>query len=381
LLTLVILLSLSTALLAGLSLWLYFRFSFTKAELDRTLRDEPLRYQAQRKEWENLSQHIVDVRSQQMQEQQKMSLSQVIEPLQKELERLQHHVNESTRLESMREERILQSLHKVVELNHHLGHQADSLAKALKGDNKIVGDYGETLLERLLEYTGLRKDEHYILQGIGLGLQSEQGGALKPDVLILLPEKRCIVVDAKMSLQAWSDAQNAEDSLRTEALERLKRSTRNHILDLASKPYVESLDKIQLQGLDTKFLFIPIEAAFHTLLQIDSDLYRFAFSKGIILVSPTTLLASLTTVQHTWKQYDIGRNAQEISQRASLLLDKLHDFMSSMEDIGKYLHKAEESYLMARKRLSEGQGNLLSQAEKLQDLGAKGRVKSTLFSG
>lgn len=372
----IVILSLSTALLAGLSLWLYMRFALAQNELNRIQKEEPLRQEAWRKEWENLSHRIVDDRSQQFQEQQNLNFSQVIGPLQKELERLQHHVNESTRLESMREERIMQSLQRVVELNHQLGHQADNLAKALKGNNKLVGDYGETLLERLLEFTGLRKDEHFILQGIGLGLQSEQGGALKPDVLILLPEKRCIVVDAKMSLQSWSDAQNAEDSTRVEALERFKRSTRNHIQDLASKPYTESLVKLQLQGLETKFLFIPIEAAFHTLLQLDPDLYRYAFSKGIILVSPTTLLASLTTVQHTWKQYDIGRNAQEISQRASLLLDKIHDFMGSIDDMGKHLQRAEESYQLARKRLSEGQGNLLSQAEKLQDLGAKGRTKT-----
>jgi len=190
-------------------------------------------------------------------------------------------------------------------------------------------------------------------------------------VVIFLPENRCLVVDSKMSLRSWADAQTDDDALRTVALEAFKRSVRAHVANLASKPYTESLSAAGKVTVDFKFLFIPIEAAFQTSLQLDRQLYRDAFAQRVILVSPTTLLAVLTTIRHTWQQFEIGQNAKAISDRAGLLLDKLLDFTGSMERIGEQLDKARGAFDEARSRLSQGNGNLVGQAKKLLALGVK----------
>jgi DNA recombination protein RmuC len=182
-----------------------------------------------------------------------------------------------------------------------------------------------------------------------------------------------LVVDAKMSLLSWSDAQGTDPEQRQEALLKFRQSCRRHVLDLASKDYVGAVRERGLESLDFRFLFVPIEAAFQTVLQEDRDLYSFAFANKVILTSPTTLLAMLTTVQHTWKQYDIGKNAQAISERAGRMLDKLSDMVQAMDEMGRCLEKAQKQYHTTRGRLSDGAGNLLGQARKLQSLGVRGQ--------
>lgn len=271
----------------------------------------------------------------------------------------------------MREQSLKEALERVAQINGRLGDQADQLAKALHGDNKLVGDYGEILLERLLEFSGLRNGVHFVEQGAGLGLKDDSGRHLKPDVVIFLPENRCLVVDSKTSLASWSDAQSDNPAQRTAALESLARSVRAHVSDLASKPYTESLATSGKVTVDFKFLFVPIESAFQACLATDPRIYADAFAQRVILTSPTTLLAVMTTVTHTWKQWELGRNAQRIGERANLLLDKLHDFLASMEQVGAQLDKARTSFDEAHMRLSRGRGNLVGQAEKLRELGAK----------
>jgi len=347
--------------------------SMIQSQLDLYRTEESKRIESTRIEIEALSQRIFDEKTKRFTDIGKATITDVVAPVKLELEHLKKTLEESGKNDAVRENEIKHALAQVLELNKKLGDQAEGLAKALKGDNKLVGDYGEDLLERILEFSGLRKGEHFILQGEGLGLKSEDGGHLKPDVLILLPENRCLVVDSKMSLMSWANAQSQDETERRQSLEAFRQSIRSHINNLASKPYTESVGKTGLSSIDYKFLFIPIEAAFYACLQLDPDLYKYAFEKRIVLTSPTTLLATLTTVSHTWRQYDIGRNALDISDRAGKLLDKLTDFLESMEDVGEHLTKAQKAYGQAHTRLVSGSGNLVGQAEKLKELGVKAR--------
>jgi len=340
-------------------------------ELERFRQDEEQRAVRVRAEIENLSNRIFEEKTGKFKEIGTSAIAELVAPVRENLDKLQKALAESETKDAVREQSLREALERVGRINAKLGDQADELAKALKGDNKAIGDFGEEILERLLEYSGLKRDANFIVQGEDLGLRSEAGRRLMPDVVIFLPENRCLVVDSKMSLKSWADAQTEDEAARTAALDDFRRSTRAHVDDLAGKPYTEAVRAQGKVSVDFKFLFIPIESAFHAALQLDRGLYQYAFDRKIILVSPTTLLAVLTTVNHTWEQFEIGRNALEIRDRANLLLDKLLDFMGSMEKVGDQLDKARGAFDEARSRLSEGRGNLVGQARKLRSLGVK----------
>jgi len=340
-------------------------------ELERYREDEEQRIVRVRAEIENLSNRIFEEKTGKFKEIGTSAIAELVAPVRENLDKLQKALAESETKDAVREQSLREALERVGRINAKLGDQADGLAKALKGDNKTVGDFGEEILERLLEFSGLKRGANFVVQGEELGLRSEAGRRLMPDVVIFLPGNRCLVVDSKMSLKSWADAQADDEAARSAALDDFRRSTRAHVDDLAGKPYAEAVRAQGMVSVDFKFLFIPVESAFHTALQLDRGLYQYAFDRKIILVSPTTLLAVLTTVSHTWEQFEIGRNASEIRDRASLLLDKLLDFMGSMEKVGDQLDKARGSFEEARSRLSEGRGNLVGQARKLQALGVK----------
>lgn len=324
-----------------------------------------------RAELELLSNRIFDEKAGKFKEMGTSAISDLVTPVRENLDRLQKALTESERNDAVREQSLMEALERVAQINGRLGDQADHLAKALRGDNKLIGDFGEILLEQLLEFSGLRNGVHFVEQGIDLGLQDASGRHLKPDVVVFLPENRCLVVDSKTSLASWTDAQSDDPAKRSAALESLAKSIRSHVSDLASKPYTESLATSGKVTVDFKFLFVPIESAFQACLATDPRIYADAFAQRVILTSPTTLLAVLATVTHTWKQWELGRNAQRIGERANLLLDKLHDFLASMEQVGTQLDKARTSFDEARMRLSQGRGNLVGQAQKLRELGAR----------
>jgi len=340
----------------GRSIRLEAERDFATAELERHRRGEQERNALARAEIENLSNRIFEEKTGKFKEMGTAAIAELVAPVRENLERLQKSLAESETNDALRERSLREALERVATLNVRLGDQAEGLTRALKGDNKQVGDFGEMLLEQLLEASGLRKGLHFIVQGEDLGLKDESGRHLKPDVVILLPENRCLVVDSKMSLRSWADAQTEDDVLRALALDAFKRSVRAHVSDLASKPYTEALTASGKVTVDFKFLFIPVEPAFHACLRQDPDLYRFAFSQKIILVSSTTLLAVLTTIRYTWEQFGIGQNAKAIAERANLLLDKLLDFMGAMEHVGEQLDRARGAFEEARSRLSEGTG-------------------------
>jgi DNA recombination protein RmuC len=344
---------------------------FATAELQRHRQGEQERNALARAEIENLSNRIFEEKAGKFKEMGTLAIAELVQPVRENLERLQKSLTESETNDALRERSLREALERVASLNVRLGDQAEGLTRALKGDNKQVGDFGEMLLEQLLEASGLRKGVHFIVQGEDLGLKDGSGRHLKPDVVILLPQNRCLVVDSKMSLRSWADAQTEDEVSRASALDAFKRSVRAHVQDLSSKPYTEALTASGKETVEFKFLFIPVEPAFQACLRLDPELYRFAFSQKIILVSSTTLLAVLTTIRYTWEQFGIGQNAKAVAERANLLLDKLLDFMGSMERVGEQLDRARGAFDEARVRLSEGKGNLVSQARKLQALGVK----------
>jgi len=321
-----------------------------------------------RSEIEALSNRIFEEKTGKFREIGTLAISDLVTPVRENLEKLQKALMESETKDAVREQSLREALERVGQINSRLSDQADGLARALKGDNKLVGDFGEEILARLLEYAGLQRGVNYVEQGVDLDLKGESGGRLMPDIVIFLPENRCLVVDSKTSLKSWMDAQGGDEALREVALDNFRQSVRSHVDDLASKPYTEALSATGRATVDFKFLFIPVEAAFHACLQLDRGLYQYAFQRKIILTSPTTLLAVLTTVNHTWKQFEIGRNAEAIRDRAGHLLEKLHDFLFAMDKVGEQLGKTQEAYETARKRLSSGSGNLVRQATLLQDL-------------
>lgn len=319
-------------------------------------------------EIEALSNRIFEEKTGRFKEIGSSAIGELVAPVRENLEKLQKALTDSETKDAVREQSIREALERVAQVNIRLGSQAENLAKALRSDSKLVGDFGEQILERLLEFAGLRRGVDFVEQGEALDLKSETGRHLMPDVVLFLPENRCLVVDSKTSLKSWMDAQTDDEQLRAAALDDFRRSLRSHVDDLAGKPYVESLAAQGRATVDFKFLFVPVEAAFHACLQIDPALYQYAFDRKVVLTSPTTLLAVLVTVRHTWRQFEIGRNAEAIRDRASLLLDKLHDFLGSMERIGEQLAKAQDAYETAHKRLSSGNGNLVRQATLLKEL-------------
>ncbi len=337
-------------------------------QLQRYIQDEKSRSELVRAEIENLSNKIFDEKSGKFKEIGTTAIADLVTPVRENLEKLQKALTESETKDAVREQSLREALERVGQINAQLGEQADSLAKALRSDNKLVGDFGEEILERILEFSGLQNGVHFVEQGIDLALKDEGGRHLKPDIVIFLPENRCLVVDSKTSLKSWVDAQAEDQAIRNLALEAFVRSIRTHVDGLAAKPYTESLNAVGKMTVDFKFMFIPIEGAFHTCLQLDRGLYQYAFDRKVILVSPTTLLAVLTTVNHTWKQFEIGKNAEAIRSRAGHLLSKLNDFCAVMLKVGDGLTKAQESYDGALKKLSTGNGNLVRQAQMLQEL-------------
>lgn len=337
-------------------------------ELERYRTGEAERNALVRSEIAGLSERIFEEKSGKFKEIGTAAIEGLVGPVRENLEKLQKTLAETETRDAVREQSLREALERVVSVNAQLGNQADQLARALSSDNKLVGDFGEEILERLLEHSGLKRDVNWVEQGVDLELRGEDGGRLLPDVVVFLPENRCLVVDSKMSLKSWAQAQTDDPVARSAALDAFKRSVRAHVDNLAAKSYAQALQATGRGAIDFKFLFIPVESAFHACLQQDRDLYRYAFDKRIILVSPTTLLAVLTTVHHTWKQSEIGRNAEAIRDRAGKLLDKLADFLGSMEKVGEGLGRAQDAFDLARKRLATGNGNLVSQARKLKEL-------------
>lgn len=307
-----------------------------------------------------------------LQSQAREEIQQVLNPLQKKLSEFEHRVLQSSKEDAVRGARLEEQLRSLTDLNQTMTKEAQNLVRALKGDNKKAGDYGELVLRQLLEASGLKAGINFTEQGEGMGLKDESGRHQKPDVVLHFPEERSLIVDSKVSLKSYEalvNAENAED--RKLAQSAFTRSIRSHIDGLAKKNYqgLFDLDKTP----DFVLLFMPIEQSFFYAISPEYDLYNYGWDKKIILVSPTTLLAILKTLESVWRQHDVNLNALKIAEDAGKLYDKFVGFTEDLSKVGRDLGRANSSYDAAMNKLRDGRGNLIDKAEGLKELGARAK--------
>lgn len=318
-----------------------------------------------RAQFAELAGKIFDEREQRFAETSQERLGQLLDPLKERIHAFERRVEESYQNEARERFSLAKELERLQQLNQRLGDEATNLTRALQGQ-KTQGNWGELILERVLEHAGLEKGREYHTQ---VSLKSADGERFQPDVLIQLPGDKQVVVDAKVSLTAYQAFISAEDdSGRTLALKQHVLSLRNHLKGLSLKDY-QRLEG--LQSLDFVLLFVPIEAAFAAALQGDPELFQEAYSKHIVIVSPTTLLATLRVIDSLWRQERQSQNAREIAERAGALYDKFAAFIQDLDEIGSRLQQLDKAYLGARNKLTDGRGNLVGRAEQLKLLGAR----------
>lgn len=321
-----------------------------------------------------LAAEILEEKSRRFAEQNQESLGQLLEPLKQRLQQFQGKVEEVYVQEGKDRSALAAQVQQLMELNRRLSTDAHNLTTALKGQTKTQGNWGELILERLLETAGLRPGHEFDTQE---SHQRADGTRAQPDVVLHLPEDRHLVIDAKMSLVAYEQYVNADsDAAREAALRRHLDSVRGHVKELSAKNYQQLYE---LKSLDFVLMFIPVEPAFLLALANDGELWQEAWQRNVLLVSPSTLLFVVRTVAHLWRQEQQSRNAQEIARRGAELYDKLAGFVADLENVGTRLRQAQEAYDGAHGKLASGRGNVIRQAELLRELGVK--PSKTLHAG
>lgn len=317
-------------------------------------------------QFKSLANDILEEKSKRFVEQNQTNLHQLLDPLKSKITEFQSKVEDVYVKETKDRTALGEQVRQLMALNQSLSTDAKNLTQALKGSNKAQGNYGELVLERVLESSGLRKGEEYEIQA---SHTREDGSRAQPDVVIRLPENRNLVVDSKISLVAYDESVSAEcDEDRAAAIARHIASVRAHIKGLSEKNY-QSL--YQLKSLDFVLMFIPIEPAFMLAVTHDRDLFMEAWNRNVLLVSPSTLMFVVRTVAHLWRQEAQSRNAQEIAKRGAELYDRLQAFVVDLEKVGDRLRQAQDSFSDARDKLSKNKGNVIRQAEMLKKLGVK----------
>ncbi len=317
-------------------------------------------------QFKNLANEILEDKSKRFTEQNTANLDALLKPLQTKLTEFKEQVNISYGNEARERFALKSEIERLANLNLRMSDETRSLTQALKGDSKVQGNWGELVLESILESSGLRKGEEYLVQD---SHTQTDGSRLQPDVVVKLPEGRSLVVDSKVSITAYSRHAEASDPVVAEQeLAAHIQSLRQHIQGLSSKNY-SSLYGIG--SVDFVLMFVPIEPAFLLALKTAPNLYQEALAKNIVLVCPSTLMATLRTVAHLWRQDHQNRNALEIAKQCGTLYDKFVGFVDDLEKLGQRLDQAQTSYHDAFNKLKSGKGNLIRTAEKVRELGVK----------
>lgn len=316
--------------------------------------------------FKTLANEILEDKTKRFTEQNQTNLNQLLEPLKVKLTEFQGKVEEVYVNEGKDRSALAEQVKQLMALNNQLSKDAHNLTSALKGQAKAQGNWGELILERVLEASGLRKGHEYDVQE---SHTREDGTRAQPDVVVHLPEDRHLIVDAKVSLTAYEEHANAETELqRDAALKRHLDSVRAHIKGLSEKNYQQLYG---LQSLDFVLMFIPVEPAFMLAISHDSNLWQDAWKKNVLLVSPSTLLFVVRTVAHLWRQEQQNRNAQDIASRGAELYDKLVGFVDDLDRLGDRLNQAKDVYDKAYGKFTTGRGNVIRQAEMLKVMGVK----------
>jgi len=317
-------------------------------------------------EFKNLANDIFEEKSKKFTSQNKENLGELLNPLKEKIGEFQKKVEDSNKEDAERSASLVQQIKHLSELNKQITKEAENLTKALKGDTKAQGNWGEVVLERILEKSGLEKGREYETQ---VSEVAEDGRRYQPDVVVRLPDDKNVIIDSKVSLVAYERFVNAESE--ADQLAQLKlhiTSVKNHVRGLSDKNY-QSLYGVE--GLDFVLLFVAIEPAFTWAVQQDPELFNDAYSKNIVIVSPTTLIATLRTIASIWKQENQNKNALEIARQGGALYDKFVAFTEDLLGIGTQLDRTQKAYKESMKKLTEGNGNLIRRTESLKKLGAK----------
>lgn len=341
---------------------------YQKQLMDQEKKEKELS-QKMAQQFENLAHRIFEEKTTKFSDLSEKSLAHLIDPLKEKLKDFEQKV-ENTYSQERAERGVLRGeLGKLLELNQIMSKEANNLTRALKGESKTQGHWGELILDNILERSGLRKNEEYTVQGIDLDLKNELGQRQQPDVIVHLPGEKHIIVDSKVSLKAFEACVSAtsEEERERQAKSHI-RSLEEHIHSLSQKKY-HLLSS--LVSPDFVILFMPLEPAFSLAFQYKPDIFSQAWEKNIAIVSPTTLLTTLRTVSTLWKQERQQKNALEIARRGGLLYEKFAGLVKDFNDMGQKLESSLQTHTEIKKKLSEGRGNLMTQVEDLKELGAK----------
>jgi DNA recombination protein RmuC len=317
-------------------------------------------------QFKNLANEILEEKSQRFAEQNQKNLDTLLKPLQEKLTDFRKQVDDTYQSEARERFALKQEVEKLAGLNLKMTDETRALTNALKGESKTQGDWGELVLETILENSGLRKGEEYLVQD---SHTIDDGSRLQPDVVIRLPESKHLVIDSKVSITAYTRYMQADDdATKTAELNSHVLSIKQHIQGLSAKNYQ---DLYGVGSIDFVLMFIPIEPAFLAAMRHAPDIYQEALKKNIVMVCPSTLLATVRTVAHLWRQEHQNRNAQEIARQCAMLYDKFVGFVEDLDKVGQRLEQAQVSYGDAIGKLKTGRGNLIRTAENVKKLGVK----------
>ncbi len=337
-----------------------------KLEEQKVMRTE--QEEASRTAFRHMASDIFEEQRRLFTEQNKSNLSDILQPLGEKIYRFEQQVAQHNRESLAWNMALKEQVHGLQTVNQKMSRETESLIKALKGDNKVQGDWGEFILEGILEKSGLRKDHEYVSQ---VNLQDNEGKRFRPDILVRLPAAKSVIIDAKTNLVAYERYSRCEDLNEQKThLQAHTNAIRKHIRQLGQKKY-HDLYGIPEAQLDFVLMFIPLEPAFALALRHDPELFNDAYQSNIVIVSPSTLLATLRTIANIWKNEYQNRNAVEIARQGGDLYDKFVAFTDDLLKIGKSLQGAQDHYGAALKKLSDGKGNLIQRSLRIKDMGIK----------
>lgn len=332
-------------------------------------RDEELaKHQEQlRKDFELMASKILDEKSEKFTVQNKENIKNILNPLEEKIKTFEKKVEDTQKESISMHSALKEQLLGLKDLNQQMAKEATNLTRALKGDSKTQGNWGELVLERVLEKSGLEKDREYFVQQ---NFQREDGSRVMPDVVLHLPDSKKMIIDSKVSLTAYEQFVNAEEEQRPLFLKAHVNSIKKHVDQLSAKNYQDLYD---IESPDFVLMFIPIEPAFAVAINEDNSLYNKAFEQNIVIVTPSTLLATLRTIDTMWNNEKQQQNALEIAKQAGALYDKFEGLVSDLTGVGKKIDAAKSDYSAAMNKLVDGKGNLISRVEKIKKMGAKAK--------
>ncbi|MCG2792969.1 MAG: DNA recombination protein RmuC [Weeksellaceae bacterium] len=360
---------------------LFANYKNMQENLEKQKEDFVKLQETSRLQFEKTANQILDEKSQKFTQLNQNQLKLILEPFQEKINELKNTVNETYDKESKERFSLGEKVRELKDLNQQISEDAKKLTRALKGESKTQGNWGEMILESILEKSGLRKNQEYFMEHElrdenNKAIFSEfSGKKMRPDAVVKYPDNRNVIIDSKVSLTAFVEMTDESDPEVFASKQRQHlQSVKNHIMQLSQKAY-DDFDK----SLDFVMMFVPSEAAYMAALQTDPNLWNFAYDKRILLLSPTNLITSLKLIEDLWKREHQNRNAMDIADRGAKLYDKFVGFVENLERIGKNIDQAKNSYTDAYKQLSSGNDNLIAQTQKLKNLGIKN--KKNLPSG